>query len=162
MLVGMGGQGIGDLPDVTDRVDANAIAEVVRGFFAAFVSGPECGARLNELRGLFLPGALIIRTCGSEPVVYSVDELIASRIELLTTGDLIDFREWELFCRTDIFGDIAQHLCSYAKSWVQDGKQITGRGMESFQLVRTPPGWRISAAAWDDERDGLLLPTHWH
>jgi len=32
-----------------------------------------------------------------------------------------------------------------------------GRGMKTLQFVRTVTGWRISAAAWDDERDGLTL-----
>jgi len=26
------------------------------------------------------------------------------------------------------------------------------------QFVRTPAGWRISAMAWDDEREGLAVP----
>jgi hypothetical protein len=30
--------------------------------------------------------------------------------------------------------------------------------MKTIQFVRTADGWRISAAAWDDERDGLSLP----
>jgi hypothetical protein len=32
------------------------------------------------------------------------------------------------------------------------------RGMKTTQLVRTPGSWRISALAWDDERDGLQPP----
>jgi hypothetical protein len=70
---------------------------------------------------------------------------------------LVDFSEWELSGRTEVFGDIAQHFCSYAKRGVQDGTPFTGRGMKTLQLVRVAAGWRISAAAWDDERDGLAL-----
>jgi hypothetical protein len=29
--------------------------------------------------------------------------------------------------------------------------------MKSIQLVRTAAGWRITAAAWDDERPGVDL-----
>jgi hypothetical protein len=29
--------------------------------------------------------------------------------------------------------------------------------MKTLQFVRPAAGWRISAAAWDDERDGLVL-----
>lgn len=63
--------------------------------------------------------------------------------------------------RTEVFGDIAQHFGSYAKAGVQDGTPFTGRGMNTLQFVRTPDGWRISAAAWDDERDGLTIDTDW-
>jgi hypothetical protein len=125
---------------------------VVATFFAAFTSGPDCAARLDALRDVFLPEAVIVRTCGGEPTVYGVDSFIAPRLALLTGGGLVDFREWETDGRTEVFGDIAQHFCGYAKEWVQDGAPFSGRGMKTVQLVRTGAGWRISAVAWDDER----------
>jgi hypothetical protein len=141
--------------------DRAAIAGIVRTFFAAFTSGAECEARLDALRQVFLPEAVIVRTCGGVPAVYGVDAFIEPRQELLTNGTLTDFREWQLSGRTEIFGDIAQHFCGYAKAGVQDGSAFTGRGMKTLQFVRTAAGWRISAAAWDDERDGLALEPGW-
>jgi hypothetical protein len=137
--------------------DQEAIAGVVCTFFAAFTSGPDSAARLDELRGIFLPEAVIVRTCGSEPVVYGVDSFIAPRQALLSGGVLEDFSEWELSGHTEVFGDIAQHFASYAKAGVQDGTPFTARGMKTLQLVRTSAGWRISAAAWDDEREGVQI-----
>lgn len=137
--------------------DHATIKEIVRTFFAAFTSGTDCADRLDGLRQIFLPAAVIVRTCGGTPVVYGVDDFIAPRAELLSSGTLTDFREWELAGRTDVFGDIAQHFCSYAKTGVQQGSSFTGRGMKTLQFVRTSAGWRISAAAWDDERDGLTI-----
>lgn len=134
------------------------MADVVETFFAAFTSGPDVRARLDRLREVMLPGAVIVRTCGSEPLLYDVDSFIAPRAELLTSGELTDFREWEVDGRTELFGDVASHVCTYAKSWQQDGRSFSGRGFKVLQLVRGAAGWRISAAAWDDERDGLRLP----
>lgn len=145
----------------TGAADREAIAGIVRTFFAAFRSAPDIAARLDELRRVFLPGAVVVRTCGLVPAVYDVDGFIAPRRALLTGGTLVDFREWEVHGRTEVFGDIAQHFCSYAKSWVQDGTSFTGRGMKSLQLVRTADGWRISAVAWDDERPGLEVDPMW-
>ena len=135
--------------------DRAAIAELVRTFFAAFSSGPGCAERLDALRSLFLPDAVIVRAGGSNPTVYGVDSFIAPRQALLTGGTLLDFSERELSGRTDVFGDIAAHFCSYAKAGVQDGTPFAARGMKTIQFVRTSDGWRISAAAWDDERPGL-------
>ena len=137
--------------------DRAAIAAIVQTFFAAFTSGPDATARLDALRQAFLPEAVIVRTCGGEPTVYDVDGFIAPRQALLSGGTLVDFREWELSGHTELFGDIAQHFCSYAKTGVQDGAPFTGRGMKTLQFVRTSAGWQISAAAWDDERDGLAI-----
>ena len=141
-----------DEPGRDPAADREAIAELVRTFFAAFTSGADSIARLDTLRAAFLPGAVIIRTCGGEPTVYGVDGFIAPRQALLSGGSLVDFREWELSGRTEVFGDIAQHFCRYAKSGVQDGKPFALRGMKSLQFVRTSAGWRISAVAWDDDR----------
>lgn len=147
-------------PRVTDdaRGDRESIAEVVRAFFAAFTSGPGSAERLDRLRRLFLPGAVVVRTCGAEPLLYDVEAFIAPRQALLSGGTLLDFREWELDGDTMVFGDLASHVCSYEKSGVQDGAPFRGRGMKVLHLVRTSAGWLISAAAWDDERDGLTLP----
>ncbi len=137
--------------------DQTALHELIRRFFDAFVSGPDCDERLDALPELFIPQAVIVRTCGSEPLAYTVDEFIAPRRALLTGGTLTDFREWALDGRLDIFGDIAHWYGAYAKEGSQDGVAFTGRGMKTMQFVRTAAGWRISAAAWDDERPGVVM-----
>ena len=141
--------------------DRAIIADIARTFFAAFTSGPGSIDRLDRLRSVFLPDAVIVRTGGGEPAVYGVDSFILPRQALLSGGTLVDFSEWELRGHTEVFGDIAQHFSSYAKAGVQDGTPFTRRGMKTLQFVRTPDGWRISAAAWDDERDGLTIDTDW-
>jgi hypothetical protein len=135
--------------------DVEKIECAVRTFFAAFTSGPESPDRLDRLRSLFLPGAVVIKTCGTEPVVCSVEAFIAPREVLLLDGTLVDFREWGVSGRTDVYGDIAHWFGGYAKAGVHDGKPFSGRGMKSLQFVRTREGWRISAAAWDDDREGM-------
>ena len=133
------------------------IDAVVETFFAAFTSGPDAERRLDALREVLLPQALVVRTCGGEPTAYDVDAFIAPRRELLTGGRLTDFSEWETEGRTEVWGDVAQRWCRYAKQGVQDGVPFAGAGRKSVQLVRTGAGWRISAVAWDDEREGLSV-----
>jgi hypothetical protein len=139
---------------MTTTDDRAAIAGLVRTFFAAFASG---AGNIDALRQVFLPEAVIIRTGGGEPTVYDVDGFIAPRRALLAGGALTVFREWELSGRTEVFGDIAQHFCAYAKEGVQDGTPFAARGMKTLQFVRTAAGWRISAVAWDDERQGVVV-----
>ena len=148
-----------DTEDDTEHVaeDVAAVEELVAAFFSAFTSGPGTHTRMTALRALFVTGAVIVRTCGSEPEVYDLDAFIAPREVLLTGGRLLDFREWEVTGRTEVFGDLAHHLSTYAKSGVQDGAPFTGRGVKSIQCVRTSAGWRISAVGWDDERDGWTM-----
>ncbi len=137
--------------DPIATADREEITALVRTFFGAFTSGAGSANRLAELRAVFLPQAVIVRTCGDEPAVDGVESFLAPREALLTSGRLVDFSEWELRGETQVFGDIAQHFCSYAKAGVQDGIPFTGCGMKPTHFVRTAAGWRISAAAWDDE-----------
>jgi hypothetical protein len=131
--------------------DRAEIDEVVATFFAAFASGPDLDARLDLLRGVLLPEAVVVRTCG-QPEVYDVERFIAPRRALLSSDRVSDFREWEVDGSTQVWGDVAQRWSRYAKEWVESGTPVTGSGTKSIQLVRTTPGWRISAVAWDDER----------
>ena len=89
-----------------------------------------------------------------------VEEFIAPREALLTGGSLTDFREWPAAGRVEVFGDIAHWFGSYEKDGLLHGEPCPGAGMKSIQLVRTADGWRISAVAWDDERDGLARTDH--
>jgi len=143
--------------DAAVAADRAAIAELVGVFFAAFASGPDLSSRLDALRDVLLPQAVIVRAGGGEPAVYDVEGFIRPRQELLSGGRLTGFSEWALSGRSELFGDIAQHFCGYAKSGRQDGTPFTARGMKTFQFVRTAAGWRISAVAWNDERDGLAV-----
>lgn len=145
-------------PSARSKDDRAEIDGVVRGFFDAFTSGPDSAARLAVLRTLCLDEAVIIRTCGGEPTVYGVDGFIAPRAALLSGGELTEFTEWPLSGRIELFGDIAHWFGAYAKQGVHSGVPFAARGMKSLQFVRTAAGWRISAAAWDDERDGVTLP----
>lgn len=135
--------------------DPAEIQAVVDTFFAAFATGPGLAERMAALRGLFVPQAVVTSTCGHGPAVMDVDTFIEPRHALLGGSGLPEFSEWPTGGRIDVFGDIAHWFGGYAKAGVQDGTATEGRGMKSIQLVRTTAGWRITAAAWDDERRGV-------
>ncbi|MFI5495198.1 nuclear transport factor 2 family protein [Actinoplanes sp. NPDC051859] len=130
--------------------DVEAVEDLVRAFFAAFVSGPDSTARVDTLREILHPRAVIFASGSPDPTVYDVDSFIEPRRALLAGDRLSDFREWALPGRTEVFDGIAQHCCPYEKSGVLDGESFTGRGTKTFQFVRTGAGWRISAVAWVD------------
>lgn len=139
--------------------DSAELAALVHEFFAAFTSDAATDERLDRLPDLFLPGAIIVRTCG-QSMLYDVDAFIAPRRALLTGGSLVEFTEHETSGRLDIFGDIAQWFGRYTKQGQLDGQPYTGAGMKSIQFVRTGQGWKIASAIWDDERDGVRGADH--
>ena len=139
--------------DAAATSDESAVEDLVRAFFSAFTSGPETAARLDDLRRIMLPGATVVRTCGLPVEVYDVESFIAPRLALLTSGEISDFEEWPEPGRVDVFGDVAHWWGPYGKRWRTGTEVHTGRGMKTMSFVRTDDGWRISSAAWDDERE---------
>ena len=113
---------------------------------------------VDSLACLFIPAGVILKAVGQDPEVYSVRSFIEPRARLLTNGTLTDFREEETAARTDIVGNIAQRVSVYRKSGLMSGERFEERGAKVIQFVRTTGGWRISAVAWDDEREGLTIP----
>ncbi len=140
--------------------DVAAVLAVVQTYFAAFTSGPGADVRLQQLRDVMLPRAIVVRTCGQELAVYDVDSFIAPRRLLLTDGSLTDFHEQATSGHIDVFGDIAHWFGRYTKDGRLHGEPCPGAGMKSIQLIRTPAGWRVTAAAWDDERPGVSENSH--
>jgi hypothetical protein len=139
--------------------DQPAIDELVRAFFRLFSPEPDGRVRLWAATQLFIPQAVITKACGPAFEVYDLPGFIAPRERLLNDGTITQFREWEIDARTTVVGHVAQRLSLYGKSWQAEGAVVRARGVKTFQFVKTSTGWRISALAWDDERDGLDLPA---
>lgn len=130
--------------------DNTELQQAVTTFFAAFTSGDDVLDRLEALRDLFVPQAVITNTSDTEPAVYTVDEFIEPRQKLLTDGTLTDFSEWPTGGHFESFGKIAHWFGPYAKQGTQQGTPFTATGMKSLQFARTKDGWRITAAAYHD------------
>jgi hypothetical protein len=143
-------------PDTT-RADEQAIDRTVQAFFGLFTNRNGVRPNLGAIFDLCIPEAIISKCVAPAPEVFTLEEFIAPREALLCNGTLTDFQESETAERTVIVGNIAQRVCTYAKSGVLDGVPFRSRGVKVFQLIRSPAGWRIAAVAWDDEREGLTI-----
>jgi hypothetical protein len=132
--------------------DEDEIAALTGAFLSAVSF--EAGERpaYERIRELFIPEGLLIRNSGDAPEVTSVDEFIAPRLRSVESGELTEFSEGELDHVTERFGNVAHRRSAYEKRGVLNGEAFAARGVIFTQFVRTPAGWRMSAMAWDDER----------
>jgi len=142
------------------NADRQTIDQLVRDLFAAFDNRGGVRPPLGTLRRILLPEAVIVKNVGPAMEIHGVEAFIAPRERILTDGTLTEFQETEQEARTDIHGNVAQRLSLYRKSGVMSGQPFETRGLKTLQLVRTPDGWRVSALAWDDARDGFEPPEH--
>lgn len=138
--------------------DLEAIDRVIGEFMGIFCNRNGAKPRLALIHDLFIKEGLIIKNSGPVPEVFDLEQFIRPRERILNDGTLTEFEEAEVQARTRIFGNIAQRVAIYRKSGILSGQPFQARGIKTTQLVRTPGGWRISALAWDDEREGFAVP----
>lgn len=137
--------------------DKAAIDELTKRFYALFTNRGGSAPNVAGIHELFIPEGTIVKTCGDVPAVYDLAGFIEPRERLLRDGELVEFEEHEVRERTSIMGNVAQRFSAYCKSGILRGEPFEGRGIKTMQFVRANGEWKMSAAAWDDERDGFTL-----
>ncbi len=144
--------------DTPEQADLGAIDALMAAFYRMFCNLGGARPNLALIYDLFIPEGLVIKHGAGAPEIFNLQQFIAPRERLLTDGTLAEFQEAEVAARTEVFGNIAQRTSLYRKSGRWSGVPFQARGVKTTQLVRTAAGWRISALAWDDEREGFRLP----
>lgn len=139
------------------RSDQESLDALVRDFLGAFTNAQGRRPNVRRIYDLTLPSAVIVRATSDAPDVYSLREFVEPRQEMLTSGALVDFVETEVSAETRIMGNVAQRYSVYRKTGILSGQPFSTRGVKVWQFVRLTAGWRLSALAWDDEREGFTL-----
>lgn len=148
--------------EAQERLETKAILDqLVHTFFALFSVREGRKVDLSIINELFIPEGLIVKNVGSPPEIYSLQQFIEPREKMLNEGILLDFKEEELSEKTEIFGNVAHRFSLYRKTGILSGVNFETRGMKTIQFINTPKGWKISSLAWDDEREGLVVPDEY-
>lgn len=68
------------------------------------------------------------------------------------------FSEQEIWGETRFFGNIAHRYSVYEKQIKIKDKEIKGKGVNSFQLVKVNGRWMLSSIIWTDESEAFKVP----
>jgi hypothetical protein len=132
----------------------SSIDDVIARFFAFFDNRAGKRPDAQTFCSLFAPNAVIAMHTGKEVLISSPEEFVRPRIELLTSGRLTDFSEWETRSDGQLLGSLAVRHSRYEKVGRLDGNPYAGTGTKFFQLARISDTWRIVSLSWID--DGSL------
>ncbi|MDW3209591.1 MAG: hypothetical protein R8N23_06985 [Reichenbachiella sp.] len=133
------------------------IDRIIKEFFDLFTTKDDCKPKLDHIYELCIPQTTIIKNVDGLTEIYDLKTFIAPRKKLLSDGSLIDFSEYEIQERTDIFGNIAQRFCIYEKTGTLNDKTFIIQGLKTFQFIKMKGEWKISSMAWDDENDNQKI-----
>ncbi len=132
------------------------IDEAVKVFFSVF-DNRSGRANITPIYDLFTDDGRIVKCLGDKPESYPIREFADSRAIILSSGNLTDFYEEEVFGKTDIFGHIAQRISIYRKEGVMSGNHFEAYGVKTMQFVYQDGVYKMYSVTWDDEREGFEL-----
>lgn len=137
-----------------------AIKKAVDDAYAAisFKNGEK--PRYNNIKDYFIPQAQLINFITDTAQILNIDEFVKAYKGYVESDSIHSFIEQEVYGRTDQFGKIAQRISTY-KTYVNSLDIVKERGVNSFQLIKTPAGWRVSGIIWDVEKTGLTIPGYY-
>lgn len=141
------------LPDEPTGID-----DVIGRFFAVFDNRAGRKPDAQAFCALFAPNAVIATHTGRDVLISTPEDFVRPRVELLTSGRLVDFSEWETRYENQVLGSLAVRHSRYEKSGRLDGNPYAGVGTKFFQLALIGDAWRIVSLSWiDDEGRGFVI-----
>jgi hypothetical protein len=126
-----------------------SVARITLTFYSAFTNSNR-HAPIDSLYDICLPEAVIVNATNEPPAIYNLREFVEPRRQLLESGTLSDFKEYEVSSEMEFHGRIAQRISRYEKAWTERGMQMRGAGTKMFSFVQMPQGWRIASVLWHD------------
>jgi len=105
-----------------DPSPRDSFDQVIRGFFAAFDNRAGRVPSLQSLSSFFAPNAVVASHSGPVVQICTVEEFARPRIELLASGRLLNFSEWETHSESQVLGSLATRRSRYSKSGELEGR----------------------------------------
>ena len=140
--------------------DDAAIKKAVEDAYASisFTNGEH--PHYDSINYAFIPQAQLINYIGDTAQILSISDFKKAFKLYVDSSKIQVFNEKEIYGRTDQFGNIAQRISTY-KTYINSLDIVKERGVNSFQLIKTPAGWKVSSIIWDVEKTGKPIPDHY-
>lgn len=146
--------------NTSHAADADAIKKAVDDAYRCI--GFNEGQSLNyaHIKDYFMPQAQLIDFRNDTLEVLTIDQFVDMYKAFITANQIHSFYEEEIKGTTEQFGRIAQRISTY-KTYMDTRDSVAQRGVNSFQLIKTPGGWKVSSIIWDVESEKQKIPDHY-
>ncbi|MGC4104331.1 hypothetical protein [Ferruginibacter sp.] len=116
--------------------------------------------KFDAVKNYFVPQAQFFNFRNDTLEYFTIDQFAAAYKEFITSNKIGSFYEEEISGTTEQFGRIAQRISTY-KTYVNTMDSVAERGVNSFQLVKTAQGWKVTSIIWDVESAKLPIPAYY-
>ena len=142
------------------NVDEAAIKKAVDDAYAAISFKAGIKPAYDSIKYAFIPQAQLIDFITDTAQILSIDDFVKAFKAYVDSSKIQNFYETEIYGRTDQYGNIAQRISSY-KTYINSADIVKERGVNSFQLIKTPQGWKVSSIIWNVEKPNLPIPDYY-
>lgn len=140
--------------------DDSAITQAVKNAYAAISYNNDKVPSTAHIDSAFIPEAQLINFRAGIADVTSLQQFDKLYTDFVTKAKIKLFYEEEIFGRTEQFGKIAHRISTYT-TYFNTRDSVAERGVNSFQLIKTPKGWKVSSIIWDVEKPDLKVPDYY-
>lgn len=151
---------------VTDSVavyhvpEERAIKKAVDDAYAAISFKKGSQPRYDDIKKAFIAKAQLINFRSDSAHITSIDQFIYLYRTFVESDSLQLFYEKERYGKTEQFGKVASRVSTY-ESYIGSMDKPKEKGVNLFQLIKTPVGWKVSSIIWDVEKPGLKVPGYY-
>jgi len=145
--------------DSTNISDSIAINNLIERFYKTLSFTAVADNRYDTLVKFFIPEGYLISNAGTQTLVWKVQQYIEGVRQNFTSQELSVWDEVEVCATTEIFGKIAHRFSTFNVRVLSRGEESFRAGINSFQLVKQPDGWKITTVCWDRETATLKIPS---
>ena len=140
--------------------DDSAITKAVHDAYTAisFKEGEQ--PRYSEIHNYFIPEVQFINFRTDTAQIFTLKQFEDLFKNFLIQTHTHMFYEEEIFGRTEQFGRVAHRISTYV-TYLNKRDTATERGVNSFQLIKTKAGWKVSSIIWDVEKPTLKVPGYY-
>jgi hypothetical protein len=140
--------------------DDSAITKAVKDAYAVISFQPGAKPAYDSIKYFFIPQAQLINFRTDTAQITSIDQFVDGYRQFMDGNHISLFAEKEIAGRTEQFGRIAHRISTY-QTYINSMDSLPERGVNSFQLIKTAAGWKVSSIIWDVERPSLPIPHYY-
>ncbi|SFQ50083.1 hypothetical protein [Parafilimonas terrae] len=142
---------------IATNTDEAAIKQAVDNAYKSLGFSAGTQPAFDSIQYAFIPQAQLINFIADTAQILSIGDFVKAYKNYVETSKVQSFSEEEIYGRTDQYGKIAQRISSY-KTYINRTDMPAERGVNSFQLIKTKDGWKVSSIIWDIESKNLPIP----
>jgi hypothetical protein len=116
---------------------------------------------LDKLQKLFIDEARLIRTTKDSHEFMKVEDFLSSFNTRIDAGEFIEFREYEIKNKIEMFGGIAHAFSTYETDFETPGGRLEARGINSIQLIEINSEWKVVSIFWYNEDEANKIPEEY-